>query len=229
MDPSKVGEFIKKIRKENHLTQKELGEKYHVTYQAVSKWENGKNLPDVSLLHQMSKDFSVSIEDILDGKKTRKKRNYYPFMIALLLIFMIIILSLWQAMSENSFKFKTISTTCNEFKVSGSIAYNKKKSSIYISNINYCGGDNLEIYKEMNCNLYEKEKGNNLLIKSCKKKKNITLEEFLEDLEFHINDYTHSCPNFSEDSLFLEIEAINNGNQTVTFKIPLHLSENCPK
>ena len=53
VDQNKIGEFIKKLRTENHLTQKEFADKYGVTYQAVSKWENGKNLPDMSLIKQM--------------------------------------------------------------------------------------------------------------------------------------------------------------------------------
>ena len=39
MEQEKIANLIKKIRKDNHLTQKELADKYHVTYQAVSKWE----------------------------------------------------------------------------------------------------------------------------------------------------------------------------------------------
>ncbi len=66
MNPEKVGKFIKKLRKDNHLTQKKLADKYGVTYQAVSKWENGINLPEVTLIRQMSKDFNINIEDILD-------------------------------------------------------------------------------------------------------------------------------------------------------------------
>ena len=47
MDQEKIGNFIKEIRKKNNLTQKDLADKYNVTYQAVSKWENGKNMPDI--------------------------------------------------------------------------------------------------------------------------------------------------------------------------------------
>ena len=50
MNPKKVGSLIKQIRLDNHLTQKDLADKYGVTYQAVSKWENGTNLPDISLI-----------------------------------------------------------------------------------------------------------------------------------------------------------------------------------
>ena len=41
MDQEKIGKLIKVIRKKNNLTQAEFAEKYGVTYQAVSKWENG--------------------------------------------------------------------------------------------------------------------------------------------------------------------------------------------
>ena len=51
MDTEKVGKLIKQIRKDNHLTQKDLALKYNITYQAVSKWENGKNIPVISCTH----------------------------------------------------------------------------------------------------------------------------------------------------------------------------------
>ena len=43
MDVDKFSQIIKQIRKDNHLTQKALANKYNITYQAVSKWENGIN------------------------------------------------------------------------------------------------------------------------------------------------------------------------------------------
>lgn len=45
MNQEKFGQLIKEIRKTNHLTQKQLAEKYHVTFQAVSKWERGLSFP----------------------------------------------------------------------------------------------------------------------------------------------------------------------------------------
>ena len=75
MDQDKFGKFIKEIRKKNNLTQKQLADKYNVTYQAVSKWENGKNMPDTSLIKQMSKDFNISLEDMFEGNITEKKNT----------------------------------------------------------------------------------------------------------------------------------------------------------
>ena len=87
MNQEKVAEFIKKIRKENHLTQAEFALKYGVTYQAVSKWENGKNIPDISILKQMCEDFQVDLNDLLEGvtviKRNGKKVDFDGAKIAL--------------------------------------------------------------------------------------------------------------------------------------------------
>ena len=86
MDQERIGQFIKKIRQDNNLTQKEFADKLGVTFQAVSKWENGKNVPDIAILKQISDDFNVDISEILDGeKKTNKKTNYlYPLILVFL-------------------------------------------------------------------------------------------------------------------------------------------------
>ena len=49
MDNNKIGKFIASVRKEKNLTQQELGNKLFVTDKAVSKWERGLSLPDISL------------------------------------------------------------------------------------------------------------------------------------------------------------------------------------
>ena len=50
MNQETIGKKIKELRIKNNLTQQELASKLNVTYQAVSKWENGKNLPDLVIL-----------------------------------------------------------------------------------------------------------------------------------------------------------------------------------
>ena len=230
MNPDKIGKFIKKLRKDNNLTQKELADKYGVTYQAVSKWENGINLPDVSLIRQISKDFNVSVENILDGeidkKDLRRNKNKY-IIIVLLFILLIISIIILTNNNSKSFNFKTVSSSCSEFKVSGSIAYNKNKSSIYISNINYCGGDDKIEYKEIQCSLYESSNNTNIKISSCQKGNNIKLENYLNNRELNINNYNQVCSKYNDNSLYLEINAITKDDKIVIYKIPLKLNENC--
>ena len=69
MDAVQIGNFIKNLRKKNNLTQKQFADKLGVTYQAVSKWETGKSIPDIILLKEISKIFSVNINELLEGEK----------------------------------------------------------------------------------------------------------------------------------------------------------------
>ena len=63
MNTSKIGNFILKLRKENKMTQQELADKLFVTDKAVSKWENGRCIPDVSLFEPLCKIFNVSVRN----------------------------------------------------------------------------------------------------------------------------------------------------------------------
>ena len=124
MDQEKVGSFIRNIRKRNGLTQKQFAEKYGVTYQAVSKWENGKNLPDISLLRKIASDYNVSIESIMDGKSEVKRKIDIKFIYLGLFIIAIILLILVTVNSgSGDFTFKTISSSCDSFIVNGSISF----------------------------------------------------------------------------------------------------------
>lgn len=78
MNQEKTGAFIAKRRKELNLTQKELAEKLGITDRAVSKWENGRCMPDLSLLQPLSRILKVGVNDLLSGeiiseKEYRKK------------------------------------------------------------------------------------------------------------------------------------------------------------
>ncbi len=232
MNQERIGKFIKEIRKNNHMTQKDLADRYHVTYQAVSKWENGKNMPDMSLLKQMSKDFHVSLDDLFEGeysKKKIRKRSFYfwgnVFALLILVLGLFWLLS-WKDDSDD-FEFKMIGSRCDDFTITGSMAYNDKKSSIYISDVSYCGNEKLEDYSSIHCTLYEKNGDFIKKIDSCSSSETMTLEKFLDQVSFHIDDYRQECKEYSKDSLYLEIEATNQENKTVTYKIPLSLETDC--
>lgn len=235
LNSEKVGRFIKDIRKKNNLTQKQLADKYGVTYQAVSKWENGINLPEVTLIRQMSKDFNISVEDILDGELLTKKKNRNKLIIivgvfSLIIVALILIILSSNNSNDKSFEFKTISTTCKDFNVSGSLAYDNEKSSIYISHINYCGGNDETTYKEIECNLYEKNGDITKKISSCKSKdSDMKLEDYLKGVELNIDNYTKTCKNYTNENLYLEVNATDKNNKTITYKIPLNINENCTK
>ncbi len=71
MNQEKIGKFIAEQRKLNNLTQEELAEKLGITKNAVSKWERGLGLMDMSLLKPLSEILQVSINEILAGEKIK--------------------------------------------------------------------------------------------------------------------------------------------------------------
>ena len=233
MNPEKVGSFIKELRKKNNLTQKDLADKYGVTYQAVSKWENGINLPEISLIREMSKDFNVSVEDILDGEESNENPNSYKkrpvkFILLLLALIAIIGMNVYLILNKENFSFKTITTSCKEFKVTGTIAYDSTKSAINISKIDYCGGDDDNKYDSIKCELYENHGNENTLIANCPKVgSNEKLEDYLKDIEIRVDDYKQKCRTYSDNQLYLEIVASKSNKNTV-YKVDLNLGDNCP-
>ena len=73
MDNKKFGDFIKELRKEKQLTQKELGEKLNITDKAISKWERGLSFPDIAVLKDLSEFFEIDISELLNGERGKKQ------------------------------------------------------------------------------------------------------------------------------------------------------------
>lgn len=75
MNQEKIGKFILMCRKEKKMTQSELGEKLGVTEKSISNWENGRNMPDLSLFKPLCDALDITINDLMSGEKIDKE-NY---------------------------------------------------------------------------------------------------------------------------------------------------------
>ena len=75
MDQKKVGLFLKILRKEKNITQEVLAETLNVSSRTVSRWETGSNMPDISLLVELSEFYQVSIPEIINGERKSEKMN----------------------------------------------------------------------------------------------------------------------------------------------------------
>ena len=73
MNQEKIGKFIANLRKEKNMTQQDLAKKLGVTDRAISKWENGRGLPDYSLLQDLCDTLSISINELFFGEKISKE------------------------------------------------------------------------------------------------------------------------------------------------------------
>lgn len=73
MNQQKIGRFIAECRKNKKMTQAELAEKLGVTDRSVSKWENGRCMPDLSLFEPLCEELDISINELLSGEKIKKE------------------------------------------------------------------------------------------------------------------------------------------------------------
>ena len=68
MDQIKIGKFIAECRKKNNLTQMQLAEKLNITDRAISKWENGKAMPDSGIMLDLCSELKISVNELLSGE-----------------------------------------------------------------------------------------------------------------------------------------------------------------
>ncbi len=73
MDQEKIGKFIKELRKEKNMTQEQLAEKMGVTDKSISRWENGKTMPDISILSVLANELNCTIPELLNGRRMTKE------------------------------------------------------------------------------------------------------------------------------------------------------------
>lgn len=69
MDNEKIGQFICSLRKEQNMTQQELADKLGVSDRAISNYENGRRLPDYSLVEDLCSILSISVNELLAGER----------------------------------------------------------------------------------------------------------------------------------------------------------------
>ena len=233
MNEEKFGQFIKDIRKKNNLTQREFAEKFGVTYQAVSKWENGINMPDLMILKDICKEYNMSIDEFLGNiPSTPQKKKIDTKVFVLIGIFLTILITsliVIRNHSNNGFEHKLLSSSCDSYNLNGSIAYNKNKTSIYISHISYCGKEDNTLYKNVSVSLYEQE-GNKITkidTQEYKEENLSTIKNLIKDITFNVNNFEKTCKYYNEHSLYIQIDALTEDDEIYTHKIPLNIDDNC--
>ena len=75
MEQIKTGKFISELRKENALTREEPGRRLGVSNKTVSRRENGNYMPDIETPRLLSREFSVSMEELLDGERAKTEKT----------------------------------------------------------------------------------------------------------------------------------------------------------
>ena len=224
-----IGSIIKDIRKKNNLTQNEFASILGVTFQAVSKWENDKSIPDITILKDISNKFNVDLNYLISGKKVNiNKKSFFKknMIIITAIIFIIISVCVFLFFHKHNYEFKTLNGETKDIKVTGSITYDESKSSIYL-NVDYNADDNQK-YSYIKCTLYEKHQDilNVISEKEYLEKTPVSLKEYLKMISFVIDNYSPSCKYYKDSNLYLEISAKIGEEKSVTYKVPIKFN-NC--
>lgn len=142
MDNKKIGKLIADLRKKQGLTQQELGDKVGVGFRAVSKWERGLTLPDISIINELSKILGISSDELLTGKvnnsKSKKKLSPKVKVTITIAMIVIIVLSLTFAhYSNKTYEYDIRSLKIEECYVEGKMLFNKDKITLIINKIDF--------------------------------------------------------------------------------------------
>ena len=174
--------------------------------------------------------YHMNLNDLLDAKQTKKNHPKKWMIGSIVIIFVLfLVLLIFLFTRQDGFEFKKLTASCDDFTLYGSIAYTESKSSIYISNISYCGEEDKQKYQELLCILYEEDGKSKTEISRYhyQESEPITIEKFASMIELHVDHYENTCNISEDDSLHLEIEATDLDGKITTYKIPLTLSDHC--
>lgn len=76
LDKAAFGRFLAQLRREKGMTQKELAATLYVSDKAVSKWERGLSVPDISLLVPLAEQLNVTVAELLQGRRVEEEQRF---------------------------------------------------------------------------------------------------------------------------------------------------------
>lgn len=240
MDLNKVGSFIASLRKEKGLTQVELGILLNVNDKTVSRWETGKNAPDISMLNDLSEKLDISVKELLNGERNLekdiniealkyynnrgKKRILISAIIAILIILLISIL-LFSINKYNQYKvFKVYSSNSN-LNLEGIVVLNPHRNIIVLRNIEYSDYNEGTTDEISSKSYYVKLLSNDKIIKNeiYNFDKEMSLRDFLATYTLYVDELLKNSEDLiSLDNLRLELEYQKNDKfQDISFDLNL--------
>ena len=149
MDNKKIGKLIAKLRNEQGLTQQELGDKIGVGFRAVSKWERGLTLPDISNINELSKILGISSDELLSGelkakeeqteenssKNKKKISRKTKIIISVITLLILTITTTIIYYNDKTYVYDITSTNEDEYHIEGKVTFKGKNISIMLNKL----------------------------------------------------------------------------------------------
>ena len=150
MDNKKIGKLIADLRKKQGLTQQELGDKVGVGFRAVSKWERGITLPDITIINEVSRILGISSDELLAGELKEKEEEIHEIenhkkisisskakVIILVITSIILIISSIFIYQNNRTYIYNIRSVSDEYFIEGQVTFRGQNMSIIVNEINF--------------------------------------------------------------------------------------------
>lgn len=196
--------------------------------------ETGRGLPDIEMLKKISDEFNVSIEDLISGKEQTKKPNHTK-LLSIIILFLLGLCAYICFHNQNNLDFIPISSSKDNFSVTGVLAKDNNKIIIYISNISSNEQDYEKNYLAIESILYEEKESNQKIlskygdIETSFNTIPYNIVELLQNIAFNVAETTDNCPSLTNHNLFITINLLRTDGIVIAHKIPLKLIDNCSK
>lgn len=226
MDCKKIGEYIQLKRKAIGITQQDLGDKLGVTSKAVSKWECGVALPDVSLFKDLSEVLNIEIEELLNGEDNKeipvdKKKNLAIIIlssITFLLLIISILLGIFFYNNYDKVQVYELESANKEFDLEGKLIFINEKKYLTINDVKYNLDNNINFSKIS----YQVEYDDTILYKSNDLKienvDTLVFEKYLSELKFLVEINNKVSIN---ERLIIKISFIDENDNLRSYEIKL--------
>ena len=139
MNQENIGKYIKKLRKENNLSQEKLADKLGELL--IRLFLNGSVdliYQDMTTLKEMSNLFNVNIDDIINGESSKKtKYNNKVYIIVIIILIFLILIGIIYFLKNNTYSVNDITSTNNNFKVVGTFIKSNNKTNLIINRVDY--------------------------------------------------------------------------------------------
>lgn len=238
MDQRKIGKLIEKYRKQKKLTQKELANRLGVSNTAVSKWETGNNLPDISMLEPLSDVLEVDILELLKSQKSShedtsrkfvkvKKHKLYKVILFIIAFISTICITNTITYSKANYKLTnykkketevySISTPVDsDIYLSGYIIFDDKNNLVILENITLSTKEKIDVNKIKEVSVKIKI-GENILLtnkKVIKKDEHTDINKALATMDKRIYKPTLNLKERKNDELIIKIGIVFKNNET---------------
>lgn len=248
MDQRKIGKLIEKYRKQKKLTQKELANRLGVSNTAVSKWETGNNLPDISMLEPLSDVLEVDILELLKSQKSShedtskkfvkvKKHKLYKVILFIIAFISTICITNTITYSKANYKLTnykkketevySISTPVDsDIYLIGYIIFNDKNNLVILEKINISPKLDIKMDKIKEVSIKVKVGEEILLIrkKIIENEKYKDINEVVLELNNRISNPTINLKERKNEKLSINIEIFYKNNESNVIKSKIVLN-----